>query len=45
MPPTVHFAMHNTRAGAGEGVDWKFALWLSYTITIKLTHDAVQSWN
>jgi hypothetical protein len=26
-------------------VDWKFALWLSYKITMKLTHDAVQSWS
>lgn len=44
----VDFTMHNTRALCGgdcDGVDWKFALWLSYKITMKLTHDAVQSWS
>lgn len=43
----VDFTMQNTRVVCTsdcDGVDWKFALWLSYKITMKLTHDAVQSW-
>ncbi|CEO59749.1 hypothetical protein PMG11_04413 [Penicillium brasilianum] len=36
--------MQDTRVCSGEGVDWKFALWLSYKITMKLTHDVVPSW-